>query len=80
MIRADGWIVAFTADAFGPVRVVAYPNKTTAPIACIGEAVGARSEDGLVVVARAAVELIEVVTVFLMRQGPLSGLAVRLVV
>ena len=51
--------VAFTADAFGPVRVVAYPNKTTAPIACIGEAIGARSQDGLVVVVRAAVELIE---------------------
>ena len=72
--------VALPADTFCPMRVVAHPNEATAAIASVGEAVGAGPQDGLVVGVGTAVELIEVVTVLLVGQGPLTRLAVCLVV
>ena len=72
--------MSLAAVAVGAVRVVAHIDETRAAVACVDEAVGAASQNCLVVGARAPVELIEMVAVFLMRQGALPGFAVHCLV
>lgn len=78
VVCTDGRIVAFAAAALCTVRVVADADEPLAAVARVDKAVGTSSENGLVVGARATVELVVMVAVFVMRQSPLPGLAVLL--
>lgn len=66
--------------AFGPVGVVADPDEAVSAVARVHEAVGAGPENGLVVGARAAVQLVVVVAELFVGQRPLFGLAVGRIV
>jgi hypothetical protein len=66
MLRAYGWIVAFTSIAVGTVRIVADSEEAVPPGARVDKAVVARPQESLVG-AGTPVELVVVVAVPFMR-------------
>lgn len=77
VLGADGRVVSFAAIAIGPVGIVANANQALPPVAGVNEAVGAKPQNGAVVVG-ATVQLVIMVAIFLMRQGPIPSLAIVL--
>ena len=69
--------MSFTTVAVCSVGVVANPDETVTAVSGVNEAIGTGPKDGLVVVA--PVQLVKVVAVLFMGQGPLFGLAVGLI-
>ena len=69
--------MSFTTVAVCSVGVVANPDETVSAVSGVNEAIGTGPKDGLVVVA--PVQLVKVVAVLFMGQGPLFGLAVGLI-
>jgi len=72
--------MTFTAIAVHSMRIVAYTQEALAAIAGVDKAIGACAQNGLVFIVGAAIELIVMVAVFLVRQGAILSLTVRLIV
>ena len=72
--------MTFTAIAVHSMGIVAYTQEALAAIAGVDKAIGACAQNGLVFIVGAAIELIVMVAVFLVRQGAILSLTVRLIV
>ena len=72
--------MAFAAIAVHSVRIVTDVDEAVTTSAGVNEAVWARSQNGLILVVGAAIELVVVVAILLMRQGAILSFTVRLIV
>ena len=72
--------MTFTAIAVHSMGIVAYTQEALAAIAGVDKAIGACAQNGLVFIVGAAIELVVMVAVFLVRQGAILSLTVRLIV
>ena len=72
--------MAFAAIAVHSVRIVTDVDEAVTTGAGVDEAVRACSQNGLVLVVGAAIELVVVVAVLFMRQGAILSFTVRLIV